>query len=89
MSGVHLRGAGRGHLTVRPIRHSLMAAIVLAPFALAGGAVGDLARLFGVFFGCHFLLLLVVSLFTNMRWQLAPPPAWSVRGTVGKGQVGW
>jgi hypothetical protein len=67
--------AGRGHLTLRPIRHSLIAAMALAPVALANGAVGQVARLLAVFFGCHFLLLLAVSLFTNLRWQLTPPPA--------------
>lgn len=89
MTEFHWRGAVRSHLMVRPIRHSLMAAIAVAPLGIAGGVAGDIARLLTVFFACHSLLLLVVSLFTNVRWRLAPPPPWRLAGAAGKGPVAW
>lgn len=64
----------------RPIRDSFVAAAILAPIAYAIPATGPLvniARLLTVFFATLALLLLVVSVFTNLQWRLTPPPSWA------------
>lgn len=67
----------------RPIRSSLLAAIVLGPLAILLGLAGidssvvELIRLLAVFFAGCFVLLLVHALFGNRAWRLAPAPQWS------------
>jgi hypothetical protein len=64
----------------RLLRHSLIGAAVLVLPAYATPATGTLisiARLLTVFFVLHFVLLLGVSLFWNLKWRLTPPPGFS------------
>lgn len=61
----------------RLLRYSLIGAAVLVLPAYTTPATGTLvsiARLLTVFFALHFVLLLSVSLFWNLKWRLTPPP---------------
>ncbi|MEP6591456.1 MAG: hypothetical protein ABJC19_09760 [Gemmatimonadota bacterium] len=62
-----------------PIRYTLLAAVLLAPFAFGPGISGApalLLRVLDVFFAVSFVLLLLLHLFFNRKWRIDPGPQW-------------